>query len=78
MHYLVWCVFVIALATAQECPRPEAPIGFERCLRPKLSPEATLIAGNSSILAPRWTEYHEFDTRHVVNVSTEADVQAVV
>ncbi|KAJ6036379.1 hypothetical protein N7540_000658 [Penicillium herquei] len=55
-----------------------AASSFENCLRPQLSPGATLITGQSDTVVPRWTEYKEFSTSHIVNASTETDVQATV
>ncbi|KAJ5257193.1 hypothetical protein N7478_013297 [Penicillium angulare] len=73
--YSLSCFLGIFLATATHCVTASS---FEACLRPQLSPAATLITGQSSNVAPRWTEYKEFSTNNVVNASTEADVQAAV
>ncbi|OJK01933.1 hypothetical protein ASPACDRAFT_50727 [Aspergillus aculeatus ATCC 16872] len=51
---------------------------FETCLQPRLSSTATILNASSTVVAPRWTEYDEPVTNHVVNVATEADVQATV
>ncbi|PYI13104.1 FAD-binding domain-containing protein [Aspergillus japonicus CBS 114.51] len=51
---------------------------FETCLRPLLSSKATILNAASTVVAPRWTEYDEPVTDRVVNVATEADVQATV
>lgn len=67
--------FVLASVPVIASP---AGTSFESCLRPKLSPSASLIAAQSDVIVPRWTEYKEFNTGHIVNVSTEADVQAAV
>ncbi|KAJ5663307.1 hypothetical protein N7507_004038 [Penicillium longicatenatum] len=70
---------VVGLALAI-VPAIASPAGtrFARCLRPKLSHSAKLINAESDVIIPRWTEYKEFSTGHIVNVSTEADVQAAV
>ena len=72
-------VSVVGLALAI-VPVVASPAGtsFESCLRPKLSKAAKLITAQSDVIVPRWTEYKEFSTGHIVNVSTEADVQASV
>lgn len=51
---------------------------FERCLRPRLPVKASLTTTSSRNIAPRWSGYKAPIAGHVVNVSTEADVQAVV
>ncbi|KAJ5805914.1 uncharacterized protein N7503_003516 [Penicillium pulvis] len=67
----------LALAIVPVIASP-ARTSFESCLRPKLSKSAKLITAQSDVIVPRWTEYKEFSTGHIVNVSTEADVQASV
>lgn len=68
----------LALAAVPTAISPVAANSFEECLRPQLSGSATLVTAQSNVTAPRWTEYKEFVTGHVVNASTEADVQAAV